>query len=96
MQAILIVIDLALKIYLWIVIANAVFSWLYAFGVVNPRSPAVSGIRDFLDQVTEPALRPIRRIAPNFGMVDISPVILILLIYLARLVLQMYLIPNVP
>jgi YggT family protein len=69
-----------LQLYIYILIAAAVMSWLIAFNVVNPRSPVVMAIGDFLYRVTEPALRPIRNILPNLGGIDISPVILILII----------------
>ena len=65
-----------------------VLSWLLAFGVVNRYNRGVSVIGDFLYRVTEPALRPIRSFLPNFGGVDISPIILILiLMFLRRLIL---------
>jgi YggT family protein len=96
MRALFIVLDIALQLYFWVVIASAIFSWLYAFGVVNPRNQAVATIGRALYQLTEPALRPIRRYVPNFGGLDISPVILILIIILIRLIIQMYIIPNVP
>jgi YggT family protein len=74
-------IDLALSIYTWIIIASAIFSWLYAFNVVNSHNQFVGMIGEFLFKATEPALRPIRRILPNFGGIDISPVILIFIIW---------------
>ena len=95
MRAILDVILIALDIYWWIIIASAVFSWLYAFNVVNPRSQAVTTIGQFLYQVTEPALRPIRRFMPNLGTVDISPIVLLLIILLIRQVIIRYIYPNV-
>jgi YggT family protein len=99
MRAILDVILLALQIYTWIVIATVVFSWLYAFGVVNPRNQFVASIGQFLYAVTEPVLRPIRRfiarILPNLGPIDISPIVLFLLIYFIRVVIIRYLYPNV-
>ena len=73
MRAILDVVLLALDIYTWIIILSAIFSWLYAFGVVNPRNQFVATIANLLYQVTEPALRPIRRFLPNFGGLDLSP-----------------------
>ena len=73
-------IDFALDIYTWIIIASAVFSWLYAFNIVNARNPFVASIGDFLYKVTEPALKPIRRLLPDLGGVDISPIILLLII----------------
>ena len=77
-------IDLALNIYWWFIIAAAIFSWLYAFNVVNPRNQFVGMIGNFLFRVTEPALRPIRNVLPDLGGIDISPIILLLLIFFAR------------
>lgn len=97
MLAILDVILLALQIYTWIVIATVIFSWLYAFGVVNPRNQFVSAVGQFLYNVTEPVLRPIRRliarILPNLGPIDISPIVLFLLIYFLRVIIIRYLYP---
>ena len=84
MRSILWLIDTVITLYVWLLIAGAVLSWLIAFNVVNVRNPIVLQIADFLDRVTEPALRPIRRILPNLGGVDISPIILILLLYFLR------------
>ena len=95
MRALLDVLLLALDIYTWIIIASAIFSWLYAFGVVNPRNQAVSTIGRMLYQLTEPALRPIRRFVPNFGGLDISPIILLLLIFLLERVIGYYIYPYV-
>jgi YggT family protein len=80
MRSLLEVILLALQLYTYLIIASAILSWLVAFNVVNVRNDVVRSIWRFLDAVTEPALRPIRRILPNLGGIDISPVILILLI----------------
>jgi YggT family protein len=66
------------EIYTYLLIGSVVFSWLIAFNVVNTHNRIIFTIWDFLNRVTEPALRPIRRILPNLGTVDISPVILIL------------------
>lgn len=77
-------IDLALNIYWWFIIASAVFSWLYAFNVVNPRNQFVGMIGDFLFRVTEPALRPIRNLLPDLGGIDVSPIILLLIIFFVR------------
>jgi YggT family protein len=70
------------------VIASAILSWLVHFGVINTRNQFVSMIGEFLWRVTEPALRPIRRFMPSLGGIDISPIILILIIYFAQMVLQ--------
>ena len=77
-------IDLALNLYTWILIASAIFSWLYAFNVINSRNQFVNAIGTFLYNVTEPVLRPIRRIMPDLGGIDISPIILLLLIFFVR------------
>lgn len=84
MIALIQTIILALDIYWWLIILSAVFSWLYAFNVVNPRNQFVGTIGNFLYKVTEPALRPIRRVLPDLGGIDISPIILLLLIFFLR------------
>jgi len=95
MRALFLVIDLALQLYIWIVIAMAIFSWLVAFNVVNTRNHVVAMIGDFLYRITEPALRPIRNLLPNLGGIDISPVILFLIIVFIRYVIALYILPNV-
>lgn len=75
---------LAIEIYIWMVIASAILSWLVAFNVVNTRNQFIYMIGDFLHRITEPALRPIRNFMPNLGGIDISPVILILLLFFAQ------------
>ena len=77
-------IDLALNLYTWVLIASAIFSWLYAFNVINSRNQFVNAIGSFLFNVTEPVLRPIRRILPNLGGIDISPIIVVLIIFFIR------------
>ncbi len=80
--------DTLITIYIWLLIGQAILSWLLAFGVVNRHNRAVAVIGDFLYRATEPALRPIRAFLPNFGGIDISPVVLILLlIFFERLLL---------
>ena len=95
MRAVLDVLLLALDIYTWIIIASAIFSWLYAFGVVNPRNQFVATIGRMLYQLTEPALRPIRRFVPIFGGLDVSPIILLLIVFLLERIIVYYIIPNV-
>jgi YggT family protein len=95
MRALFLVIDLALQLYIWILIAAAVLSWLIAFNVVNTRNPVVASIGQFLYAITEPLLRPIRSMLPNLGGIDISPVILILIIIFLRYVIALYILPNV-
>lgn len=77
-------IDMALNLYTWVLIASAIFSWLYAFNVINSSNQFVGAIGSFLYNVTEPVLRPIRRIMPNLGGIDISPIIVLLLIFFLR------------
>ena len=84
MNALFSTIDLALGIYTWIIIGSAIFSWLYAFNVVNTGNRFVGMIGDFLYRATEPALRPIKRIMPDLGGLDISPIILLLIIFFLR------------
>lgn len=81
MLALIKTILLALDIYWWILIASAIFSWLYAFNVVNPHNQVVGMIGNFLHKATEPVLRPIRRFLPDLGGIDISPIIVLLLIF---------------
>lgn len=77
-------IDTVIQLYIWILIASAVLSWLVAFNVVNTRNRFVYLVGDFLYRITEPALRPIRRLLPSLGGVDVSPVVLILLLIFIR------------
>ena len=91
MNPLLWLIDTIITLYIWMLIASAILSWLVAFNVVNTRNPVVANIGEFLYRITEPALRPIRAILPNLGGIDISPVILIiLLLFLQRLIYWLY------
>lgn len=78
MFAVFFTIHTAIDIYWWIIIASAIFSWLYAFNVVNPRNQFVGSVGNALFRLTEPALRPIRRFLPDLGGIDISPIVLLL------------------
>ena len=80
-------VDTIIGIYVWVLIASAILSWLVAFNVVNTRNRFVYLLGDFLHRITEPALRPIRRILPNLGGIDLSPLVLILLLLFVRQVL---------
>ena len=77
------IIRIAIQLYIYLLIASAIMSWLVSFGIVNTRNRAVHMIADFLQRITDPPLRPIRRFMPNLGGIDISPVLLILLLMLA-------------
>jgi YggT family protein len=95
MRAILEVVEIALNLYIYIIIAAAVMSWLIAFNVVNIRNDFVRSIWSTLVALTEPVLRPIRRHLPNTGGIDISPVIVFLVILLAERIIHDYIYPNV-
>lgn len=95
MRSVLYVILLLLDLYIWLLIAAAILSWLVAFNVVNARNQFVHMVGDFLYRVTEPILRPIRNIMPNLGGIDLSPVIVILLIILIKDIIVRYIYPAV-
>ncbi len=81
-----------LGLYLWVVIANAVLSWLVAFDIINLRNRLVATIYDTCDRLTTPVLAPIRKVLPNLGGVDLSPVALILGIQMV----QNFAVPLIP
>lgn len=93
MLSLAVLIDKVIDIYTWIVIAGAIMSWLVAFGVVNVSNKFIRMVVDVLYRLTEPVLRPIRRILPNLGGVDISPVILLLGLFFIRSLLWEYVWP---
>ena len=95
MRSILYIILLVLDIYIWLLIAAAILSWLVAFNVVNSRNQFVAMIGDFLYRITEPVLRPIRNLLPSLGGIDVSPVVLILIIILIKDVIVRYIYPAV-
>jgi YggT family protein len=95
MLALIQTIILALDIYWWLLILAAVFSWLYAFNVINSRNQFVGMVGDFLFRVTEPALRPIRRFLPDLGGIDISPIILLLIIFFIRQFILLTIVPAI-
>lgn len=84
MIALLQTIDLILSLYTWVLIIAAVLSWLVALNVVNPYSPAVRSLGRGIEVLTEPLLRPIRRVLPTAGGMDFSPVVLLIAIYFLR------------
>ncbi|MFL0690808.1 YggT family protein [Allorhizobium sp. NPDC080224] len=84
MYALFQTIDLALSIFTWILIGSAIFSWLYAFNVINSSNRFVAALGQFLYNVTEPVLRPIRRFMPDLGGIDISPIVVLLIIFFLR------------
>jgi YggT family protein len=88
MRALLWLFDTVISLYTWLVIGQIVISWLIQFGIVNARQPFVMQISEFLFRVTEPVLGPIRRRLPDFGGIDISPVILLIGLYFIRLLVH--------
>lgn len=91
MASLLLLIDIVLEAYTWLLIAWVVVSWLVAFDIINTRNRFVYLASDFLYRITEPALRPIRRFVPTIGGIDISPIILILAVWFVRSLLREYL-----
>jgi YggT family protein len=85
---VIVIADYILYIYLWVIIISVVMSWLIAFGIINTYNRTVAMIGDVLYRLTEPVLRPIRRLLPNLGGLDISPIIVILIIWLVQAELQ--------
>ena len=83
-------IDVVVQIYIWVLIAAAILSWLVTFDVINRRNPFVIKVGLFLYRATEPLLRPIRRVLPLIAGVDLSPLVLILLLWLLRNLLFEY------
>ena len=90
MTSIIILISQLIEIFIWFLIAQAILSWLVAFNIVNTHNNIVSLIGNFLYKVTEPLLRPIRSFLPDFGGIDISPIILIILLIFFRKLLFEY------
>ena len=84
MKSILILVDSVVYIYIWVLIINAVLSWLIAFSVLNTSNRLVHSLLDISYKMTDPLLRPIRNFLPNLGSIDISPVVLILLLMFVR------------
>jgi YggT family protein len=80
-------VNTVIELYIWILIVAAILSWLVAFNVLNTRNRFVYLLGDFLARITEPALRPIRRILPTLGGVDLSPLVLILLLMFVQQIL---------
>jgi YggT family protein len=90
MNSLIILISQITELFIWLLIIQAIMSWLINFGIINTQSNFVNMIGSFLYKVTEPFLRPIRKILPEFSGVDISPVILIMLLIFFRNLLFEY------
>tara|TARA_B100000700_G_scaffold56075_1_gene60417 strand:+ start:201 stop:491 length:291 start_codon:yes stop_codon:yes gene_type:complete len=94
MKSVLILFDSVVSIYIWILIINAILSWLIAFNVLNTSNRLVYSILDISYKMTDPLLRPIRNFLPNLGNIDVSPVVLILLLMFVRNLLFEFAAPS--
>ena len=91
MKSIFILLDSVITIYLWVIIINALLSWLVAFKILNTQNRFVFSVLDTTYKLTDPVLNKIRRFVPTFGSIDISPIILILgLMFLRNLVFEIF------
>ncbi len=95
MRAILEIVLVILQLYSWVMIAMIIMSWLIAFNVINTRNEFVAAVWRGLNALTEPVLQPIRRVLPNFGGLDLSPIVVFLLIMLIQRVIAYYIYPYV-
>jgi len=84
MNAFILLLDRIIYLYVWVLIINAIISWLIAFNVLNTQNRFVFSVLEFTYKLTDPPLNYIRRFLPNLGSIDISPIVLILLIYFVR------------
>ena len=91
MQSLYEILQVILNVIWWIIIAQAVLSWLIAFNVIDMRNDTIRQVWHALGRLTEPLYRPIRRVLPDFGALDLSPMVVLLLIY----ILQTILLPNI-
>ena len=82
------ILSLILTVLTWIIIIQAIISWLVAFNVINTGSGGVNQFLYALDRITEPLYRPIRRLLPDFGGIDFSPLVVLLLIAVVRILLR--------
>jgi YggT family protein len=91
MRSLLWLFDTVITLYIYVLVANAIYSWLVTFNIINSRNNIVGMIGDFLYKVTEPVLAPIRRRMPDLGGIDLSPVVLIIgLLFIRMLVFELF------
>jgi len=86
--ALIYILNSLIDLIVFIVVVNAIVSWLVAFDVLNIRNPQIGRIVRMLDGITRPILRPIQRMMPNLGGIDISPIILFILLQAVKIVIQ--------
>ena len=94
MKSIFVLLDSVITIYLWVIIINAILSWLVAFNILNTQNRFVFSVLDTTYKLTDPALNKIRRFIPTFGSIDISPVVLILILMFLRNIIFEIFAPN--
>jgi YggT family protein len=82
------IVDLLLQVLTWIIIIQAILSWLVAFNVINTQSDFVRSLLYALERITDPIYRPVRKLMPDFGGIDFSPLVVLLLIYVLRILLS--------
>ncbi|WP_366653818.1 YggT family protein [Fodinicurvata sp. EGI_FJ10296] len=90
MQSLFLLVDTILSLYTWVIIISVILSWLVAFNIVNTSNRFVSIIGDIIWRLTEPVMGPIRRMLPNMGGIDLSPLVVLLLIFLLRNLMREY------
>ncbi|WP_232302700.1 YggT family protein [Elstera litoralis] len=89
-------ISTAINLLFWVILIQAILSWLMAFNVVNTRNPVVATIWDLTNRLTNPLLRPIRAVLPSFNGVDLSPLVLLILLQFFERILFAYVYPLLP
>ena len=94
MKSLFLLIDSIINIYIWLIIINAILSWLVAFNVLNTQNRFVFAVLNATHQLTDPVLNKIRKFIPNLGSIDISPIVLILLLFFIRNLFFELLAPN--
>jgi YggT family protein len=90
MNSLLLLVVTIVDIFVWIIIIQVIMSWLIAFNVINTSNRFVYLVGDFLYRITEPVMRPIRRILPSLGGIDLSPLVVLLLLFFAKNLLIEY------
>jgi len=95
MKSIFFLVDSVINIYIWLIIINAILSWLVAFNVLNTQNRFVYSFLELTYRLTDPILNKIRRFLPNLGTLDISPIILLLLIWFIEMCMKLYVAPII-
>ena len=95
MRAVLDIILILLQLYWWVLLIMIILSWLISFNVINTRNQFVEAVWRVVNQLTEPVLRPIRRMLPNFSGLDLSPLVAFLLIFFLQSIIGYYIYPAI-